>query len=458
MMILHRKKNDSDTNPQGGIDMKKKIIVSLLCLACACSLIIGLIPAGADTSAIPEEEISAIVNTQTDTAQVSSPFTEAVGKVRDSVVGINNYQMNQSSSYGYGFGYGFGFGDGYGRQEPAEKLYATGSGVVITSYGHVLTNYHVVENASRITVTTSADNTEHDAALLGYDASLDIAILQVNGLNVQPVQLGDSDALQVGEWAIVIGNPLGEDFARTVTVGIVSAVDREVTDTNYDRYYRRYTTTNTMIQVDAAINSGNSGGGMFNVLGQLMGIPARKYSGNSLAGADVDNIGMCIPINVAKPLIEEVLRGRGTEAASASSASGNDSTDNSMVNKPRLGVTVSTLSTSATVKLPLGAIVISVDENGPAAEAGIQKGDVIVAVNDTDTPSSTAVIGMLQNLQEGDVVTVKVYRAKGADEAVSQNSLDLSVIDPDGEYIDIQVTLRVVGSQSSSVPTEIPAA
>ncbi len=437
--------------------MKKKIIISVVSLACICCLALGLIPAGADTSVIPEEEIGAIVNTQTDTSLISSPFTEAVSLVRDSVVGINNYQT-QSSSYGYGYGFGFGFGDDYGRQ-PTEKLYGTGSGVVITSYGHVLTNYHVVENANRITVTTSADSEEHEAVMLGYDASLDIAVLQVSDLNVKPVKLGDSDALQVGEWAIVIGNPLGENFARTVTVGIVSAVDRQVTDTSYDRYYRRYTTTNTMIQVDAAINSGNSGGGMFNVLGQLMGIPARKYSSNFFTEADVDNIGMCIPINVAKPLIEEVLRGHGGEtASSAASSAGNAGTNESMLSKPRLGVTVTTLSSSATARLPLGAFVREVDENGPAAEAGIQKGDVIVAVNGKDTSSSSALINMLQGLNEGDVVTVKVYRAKGAAEAIRDNTLDLSVIDPDGEYIDIQVTLRVIGSQSSFVPALIPAA
>ncbi len=460
MMYLSRGITNPRIQPyKGGKHMKKKIIISLVSLAAICCLTFGLISAGADNSVISEEEIGAIVNTQTDTSLISSPFTEAVNQVRDSVVGINNYQT-QSSSYGYGYGFGFGFGDDfgdYGRQ-PTERLYGTGSGVVITSYGHVLTNYHVVEGASRITVTTSADSEEHEAVMLGYDASLDIAVLQVNGLNVKPAKLGDSDALQVGEWAIVIGNPLGEKFARTVTVGIISAVDRQVTDTSYDRYYRRYTTTNTMIQVDAAINSGNSGGGMFNVLGQLMGIPARKYSSSSFIEADVDNIGMCIPINVAKPLIEEVLRGNGGGAASASPAAGNADTNESMLSKPRLGVTVTTLSSSATVRLPLGAFVREVDENGPAAEAGIRKGDVIVAVNGKTTSSSSALIGMLQGLKEGDVVTVKVYRAKGADEAIRDNTLDLNVIDPDGEYIDFEVTLRVIGNQSSFTPAEIPAA
>ncbi len=433
--------------------MKKRftVFISLLCV-CALAVSATMLSAGAAGNTIPEDEISAIVNTATDTSKISSPFTEAVTQVRDSVVGINNYQRISPNSFGYGFGFGYGY-DGRGRGEETEQLAATGSGVVITSYGHVLTNYHVIEGAARVTVTDFADNSEHEATVAGYDADLDIAVLQVDGLGLKPVALGDSDSLQVGEWAIVIGNPLSQLFERTVTVGVVSAVDRQVTDTSYDRYYRRYTTTNTMIQVDAAINSGNSGGGMFNVLGQLQGIPARKYSSNSSffsSSADVDNIGLCIPINVAKPLIEEVLRGyNGTGApAERSAGNGDSSTNNSMIDKPRLGVTVSTLSSSVTAKLPLGAIIISVDANSPAEEAGLQKGDVIVEVNGTPTSSSSAVIGQIQDLKEGDQVQVKVYRAQGVAEAIGENALDLNSIG-DGEYLDFTVTLRVVGAQSS---------
>ncbi len=435
----------------------KKRFVALLSVLCAGVLAAGtmVMNAGADTTTLSEEEISAIVNTTTDASQVTSPFTEAVNKVRDSVVGINNYQRMSSSNYGYGYGYGFGFGNGFGgRGESTEQLAATGSGVVITKYGHVLTNYHVIEDASRVTVTDFNDNSEHEATVAGYDADLDIAVLQVSGLDLAPAQLGDSDQLQVGEWAIVIGNPLSQLFERTVTVGVVSAVDREVTDTNYDRYYRRYTTTNTMIQVDAAINSGNSGGGMFNILGQLTGIPARKYSSNSSffsSSADVDNIGLCIPINVAKPLIEEVLRGSAAPGKNASAAA--SGSDDPMVNKPRLGVTVTTLSSAVNAKLPLGAMIISVDHSSPAEEAGLLKGDVIVEVNGVTTNSSSAVIEQIQDLKEGDTVRVKVYRAQGASEAIGQNSLNLENIG-EGEYMDFTVVLRVVGAQSSLLPVE----
>ena len=422
----------------------KRSTLTIICLVLTAVLLAGVVAyaANEDPKTISEEEIDSIINTTTDTSLVESPFLSVTEKVRDSVVGINNYQVS-SGYYGYGFGYG------YGRDQGRESLYATGSGVVITSYGHVLTNYHVIENASRITVTIANDENEYPAELAGYDADKDIAILVVKGLNVAPVTLGDSDSLQVGEWAIVIGNPLSENFARTVTVGVVSALDRQVTDTNYDSYGRRYRNTNTMIQVDAAINSGNSGGGMFNTLGQLQGIPARKYSSNSFfSGTSVENIAMCIPINTAKPLIEEVLR---DYSGTALTASGTNGGDDSMLSKPRLGVTVTTLSSSTTDKLPLGALVLKVEEGSPAAEAGMMVGDVIVAVDGSVTSSSSALIEKVKEYKEGDNINVKVYRAAGMEEALGDGtSLDLEKIG-DGDYIDVSVTLRIIGNQASKL-------
>ena len=418
--------------------MKKNRLWGLAALLMTAIMVFSAISlsAGADSKMLSENEINGIVGASTDASQVSSPFTQVAAQVRNSVVGINNYQ-NVTSYYGYGFGYG------RGENQTTEKLVATGSGVVITKYGHVLTNYPVVEGAARLTVTVADDDEEHAAVVAGYDADKDIAVLQVEGLDLAPVALGDSDALQVGEWAIVIGNPLGEEFARTVTVGVVSALNREVTDSNYDRFGRRYTTTNTMIQVDAAINSGNSGGGMFNVLGQLQGIPARKYAspGFSSSSTQVDNIGMCIPINVAKPLIEEVLRSYdGTPVTTNSqSASANDS----MLSKPRLGVTVKTLSSQVSEKLPMGSYVAKLEEHSPAAEAGIKVGDIIVAVDDEVCSSSTALIAKLQEYNEGDVITVKVFRAEGMEQFADQNSIDLDKVG-DGEYVDVSVTLRVI--------------
>lgn len=417
----------------------------LAVLIAVVMLSVTLINAGAVSNTIPEDEINALVNTTTDASKVTSPFIEVANQVRDSVVGVNNYTTT-TSYYGYGFGYGYG-----GRQsEERESLSGTGSGVVISKYGHVLTNYHVVEGASRLTVTSAGDESEYEAQVVGYDADLDIAILHVSGLKLKAVPLGDSDQLQVGEWAIVIGNPLGESFARTLTVGTVSALDRQVTDTTTDRYGRRTSITNSMIQVDAAINSGNSGGGLFNTLGQLQGIPARKYSSNGLFSTSIDNIGMCIPINVAKPLIEQVLRAYdGSEETSiASNGTDNQQANQATVNsplhgKPRLGVTGSTITYVAQNKLPLGSLVREVEAGSPADEGGIQRGDIIVEVDGEIVSSMSALQGKLEGYHEGDQITVKVYRDEGVASQIDENQIDLSKVG-EGEYIDLTITLRVI--------------
>ena len=407
--------------------------------------------AGADSKSLSETEIDAILKNQTDASLITSPFIQVSNQVRNSVVGVNNYETT-TSYYSYGFGYGYG-----GRQgEERETLSGTGSGVVITQYGHVLTNFHVVEGANRVTVTIANDESEHEAQVVGYDADLDIAVLHVPGLNLTPVPLGDSDQLQVGEWAIVIGNPLGEDFARTLTVGVVSAIDRKVTDTTLDRYGRRTSITNTMIQVDAAINSGNSGGGMFNTLGQLQGIPSRKYTSNGLFSTSIDNIGMCIPINVAKPLIEQVLRsydGSAQPAGGESQESAGADPKNPLNGKPRLGISGNHLTSNLNGLLPLGVLVKEVEANSPAEQGGIQAGDIIVELDDQVITTMTQLQNGLAGHQEGDTVKIKVFREEGLAEQVNaQSSTSGLRIDPnqigEGEYLDLTITLRIVDDMS----------
>lgn len=424
--------------------MKKICSRSLGVVALVLSLLMictTLFTAGADS--IPEDEISAIINGTTDASQITSPFIQVANQVRNSVVGVNNYTTT-TTYYGYGFGYGYGNGR---QSEQRESLAGTGSGVVVSNYGHVLTNYHVVEDASRVTVTIANSESEFDAQVVGYDADLDIAVLWVSGLELPAVPLGDSDQLQVGEWAIVIGNPLGEDFARTTTVGVVSALDREVTDKTYDRYGRQTEITNTMIQVDAAINSGNSGGGMFNTLGQLQGIPARKYSSSGLFSTTIDNIGMCIPINVAKPLLAEVLRAYDSDAAAKASggaaAANEDKSSSPLHGKPRLGISGSTITSAAQSKLPQGVFVHEVESGSPAQEGGILPGDIIVEVDGEIISTMTDLQSQLKTYSEGDTLKIKVFREEGLAQFAGKNSIDLSQIGV-GEYVDLQVTLRVI--------------
>lgn len=377
----------------------------------------------------------------TDTANtvvVTSPFTEAIKEVKSSVVGVSNYQMVR---YSTGGSWNWGFGYDRGESTTQEVEAATGSGVVIAE-DTVLTNFHVVEGASSLKVTTGDD--EFDATLLAYDENLDVAILKADGLNLPAVTLGDSDTLQVGDWAICIGNPLGEQFAGTTTVGIVSALNREVSSTTTDKYGLRGTVTNTMIQVDAAINSGNSGGGMFSVNGELMGIPTLKYTGSAFSGNTVEGIGMCIPINAAKPLIEDVLSGKVTGNATAG-ANTNASGNTDLLNgKPRMGITITGINTSSaavrTGQLPNGVYVTEVEEGSPAAEAGMQAADIIVDADNTVITSTSQLQEIIAEKNAGDTVEIKVYRVPGLADLTDADEI------PEGEYITMTVTLEVVDS------------
>lgn len=377
----------------------------------------------------------------TDTANtvvVTSPFTEAIKEVKSSVVGVSNYQMVR---YSTGGSWNWGFGYDRGESTTQEVEAATGSGVVIAE-DTVLTNFHVVEDASSLKVTTGDD--EFDATLLAYDENLDVAILKADGLNLPAVTLGDSDSLQVGDWAICIGNPLGEQLAGTTTVGIVSALNREVSSTTTDKYGLRGTVTNTMIQVDAAINSGNSGGGMFSVNGELMGIPTLKYTGSAFSGNTVEGIGMCIPINAAKPLIEDVLSGKVTGNATAG-ANTNASGNTDLLNgKPRMGITITGINTSSaavrTGQLPNGVYVTEVEEGSPAAEAGMQAADIIVDADNTVITSTSQLQEIIAEKSAGDTVEIKVYRVPGLADLTDADEI------PEGEYITMTVTLEVVDS------------
>ena len=362
---------------------------------------------------------------------VTSPFTEAVEKVRGSVVGVNNYTTYRSSYYGFGFGYGR---DDY-ADSSREVLQGSGSGVVVAD-GYVLTNYHVVEDATTLEVT-SGDKV-YAAELKGTDEAKDIAVLYVEGLDIEPVVLGDSDQLSVGDWAICIGNPLS--FTGTTTVGVISALNREVTSSSTDAYGKR--AVNTMIQTDAAINAGNSGGGMFNVAGELIGIPSMKYTGSMFSGATVEGIGMAIPINEAKDLINDVLSGNGNvEGSTSNSTQGSASI--STGDKPRIGVTVSNLNPNSYAVaynlIPTGAYVQDVESGSPAEKAGVQVADIVVEVDGTRVSSMEKMTAILQSKQAGDTATLKVYRVEGGlDSYEDQTSI------PDGEYIDLTVELAML--------------
>ncbi|MBQ4451069.1 MAG: trypsin-like peptidase domain-containing protein [Clostridia bacterium] len=423
--------------------MKKMIALALALVMAICACTVYAV-----TKDEASQIASQVTDTTTDRSLVSTPFTEVIGKLQGSVVGVNNYQNYTYSSYNTpGFG-GFGGWGGYGgygnrSTETVERLAATGSGVVVYD-GLVLTNYHVVEDATRLTISVLGDENEYEGTLVSYDEAKDIAVIYAPKLQVSPVPLGDSDQLQVGEWAIIIGNPLMDELKGTVTVGIVSALDREISSTSStDKYGLKTKSKNVMIQTDAAINNGNSGGGLFNVLGQLMGIPSLKYSGQSSSNsAMIEGIGMAIPVNTAKPIIQEaIVKVLTGEVVKADDVSGTDSSATAKSgDKPMLGVTGSAINTQNSYYvymglLPGGMLIDEVSENSPAAAAGIQPYDVIVEVDGQIASSVTVIRNALDAHAYGDIIKVKVYRCEGLKDA--QSATDVG----EGEYIDFDVTL-----------------
>ena len=259
---------------------------------------------------------------------------------------------------------------------------ASGSGFIISSDGYILTNYHVIEDSSSISVSLY-DGTVYDAALIGYDESNDIAVLKVEAEDLVPVILGDSDKLNVGDSVVAIGNPLGE-LTFSLTAGTVSAKDRKVTLSS--------TVTMDLIQTDCAINSGNSGGALFNLYGEVIGITNAKYSSSSASEASIDNIGFAIPINNIMHIVESII-------------------EKGYVSKPYLGVSVSDVSAQTQLYgIPKGAAVQSVTENGPAAKAGLLAGDIVTMANGTAVGGSADLVDIVGKCMPGETLALTIYR------------------------------------------------
>ncbi len=258
---------------------------------------------------------------------------------------------------------------------------ASGSGFIISQDGYILTNYHVIEGSSAITVACY-DGTSYEAALIGYDKSNDIAVLKVEANDLVPVVLGSSDKMNVGDSVLAIGNPLGE-LTFSLTSGSVSALDRQITMSTG--------ATMTLIQTDCAINSGNSGGALFNLYGEVVGITNAKYSSSS-SGASIDNIGFAIPIDDVRMIVESIIQ-------------------KGYISKPYIGVSVMDVSAETQrYGLPQGAAVQSISESSPAAEAGLQVSDIITHINGTAISGSSELVSTVGNAKAGDVLVLTVYR------------------------------------------------
>ena len=266
---------------------------------------------------------------------------------------------------------------------------AEGSGIIISEDGYILTNNHVINSsssssyyeigeASKVTVTLYNDETEYSATVVGTDEETDLAVIKIDKTGLTAAEIGDSDSVQVGEFSMAIGNPLG--MQSSVTSGIISATNREVTDSDGKTF--------KLIQTDAAINSGNSGGALVNSQGQVIGVNTLKVSATGVEG-----MGFAIPINSAKPIYEQLIQ-------------------YNKVKRPYIGISGRDLdeTTAKRNNLVVGVYVASVDEYSAAEKAGIKAGDVIVKADGQEIKTMTELNNIKNTHNIGDTMTVTVNR------------------------------------------------
>ncbi len=337
----------------------------------------------------------------------SLTIPQIVEKAKPSAVGVSAVFEYEPSNSNSNF-WGFDFYNYYGGGQQSQQFTGTGTGIVMSEDGYIITNAHCIYDdestykagkAISVSVVMGDDNeTEYDAQIVGYDLQTDLAVLKIDATGLTPAEFGDSDDLQVGELVVAIGNPLGFELFGTTTCGIVSALNREVTINDKEM---------TLIQTDAAINSGNSGGPLLNGYGQVIGINSAKM-GSTYGSASVEGLGFAIPISDAKDIINDLIN-YGYVAG-----------------RPQLGITGVDVTESEAQRfnLPQGVYVYSVSEGSAAFEAGIRQGDIITAIEGTDISTMEELNEIKNGHNAGDTVTIKIYRS--------------------GETIDLNLTLQEV--------------
>lgn len=330
----------------------------------------------------------------------SNPIPEIAARVRPAVVQVFSLQQNWDAL----------------TRATSETPLGSGSGCYIRASGdgeggYILTNYHIVESGDLFRIEW-LNGAEMDVEIVGHDDGTDIAVLRFDQRapeDAQPIPFGDSDGLQIGELAVCIGNPGSAEniLPGTVTAGIVSGLGREDINAN------NFTRSVSVIQIDAAINTGNSGGAMLNARGELVGIPTLKlmYSDTAV----YEGLGFCIPINSIRDFIDQII-------------------DTGSVVRPRLGITVADIDGPDEPMRrypPIGAQVYTVEEGGPSARAGLQVGDVITEINGVRINGYMALLRELDKCASGDRVELKIYRYYDAEGNLT------------GDYEELTFTVRL---------------
>lgn len=336
------------------------IIACCLVLSIGCGIGGAYLIARTNQSSVIYQDTSKIVSTG---SQDSSTIKSVVEQCANSVVEIQTESVTNGSN-------------------PFQQYVSSGagSGVILTQDGYIVTNHHVIEDANSITVRTRSGD-EYNASLVGSDEQSDLAVLKIDASGLTPAVLGDSTTLEVGDLAIAIGNPLGE-LGGSVTSGIISALDREMTIDGQ---------TMTLLQTDAAVNPGNSGGGLFNANGDLIGIVNAKSSGENVEG-----IGFAIPISTATDIIDELIA------------------NGEVTSRPTLGVSLYNVEDEMTASQlgvdSTGVYIVQIVDGGAADNAGLRSGDRIVSVDGSEVSSASDVRAALNKHKIGESISITVER------------------------------------------------
>ena len=356
---------------------KNRIGLKVTALALCCALLGGAVGGGVAWGVSNSSGGTSVNVSGRTVSQVSLKTVDGKTEMSDAEVYAANVNsvvsINVTGTSGYNF-----FG------QPVQSA-SSGSGFVLTSDGYIVTNYHVVENAETVKVTMS-NGDEYDAQYVGGDEDYDIAVIKIEATDLPAVTLGNSENLNVGDHVLAIGNPLG-DLTFSMSGGMVSSVNRTI---NVDG------TPFNMIQTDTSINPGNSGGPLLNSYGEVVGIVSAKYSSYGTSGESVEGLGFAIPINDVISMIQDIM------------------TNGYVSNKAYLGATIGTLTSSMAQQyrydISQGAFVYSVEDGSPAAQAGLQLGDVITAIDGTEIASLDDLTAAKKSYSAGDTSTLTVYR------------------------------------------------
>lgn len=378
----------NETNAKAKIGFGRSVLFPFLSGIVGCSVVLGtcfgipsirtkILEGNLNTSTPTSRSQSEGYVSQTSLSHYSDTAVYAANKVLPSIVGINvEYNVNSLISM-------------FGRQSQPSTATASGSGIIMSDDGYILTNNHIVatsssesyyevSEATKITVTLFNDETEYEAKIIGTDEQTDLAVIKIEKTGLSKAEFADSDNIKVGEFAMAVGNPLG--MQSSITCGVISAVNRDVTDSDGKKF--------TLIQTDAAINSGNSGGALVNSEGKVIGVNTLKLSGTGIEG-----MGFAIPINSTTDITSQLIQ-------------------YSKVKRPYIGISGMDLTeqTAKANKLVVGIYVKSIDDFSAAEKAGIKIGDVIIEADGKKITKMDELNEIKNSHKIGDEMKIKVNR------------------------------------------------